>query len=143
MVIFQMILFVFFVFFVFSFFALKQRSRVHIIEPHHEKTNICTCENKDADQVCGNHEANQRLCFRYMDSKIPLLSKSEIFCSCTAWFVFDQVGNHNVSFLMTRLISEQAWLCRTCRSPEESFSCCSSRKRHKIKWDIHAFCSWS
>ena len=30
-------------------------------------------------------------------------------------------------------ISEQAGLCRTCRSPEESFSCCSSRKRHNIR----------
>ena len=33
-------------------------------------------------------------------------------------------------------ISEQAGLCRTCRSPEERFSCCSSRKRHNIRWDI-------
>ena len=28
------------------------------------------CENKDADQLCGNHEADQRLCFRYTDSTI-------------------------------------------------------------------------
>ena len=69
---FQMILLLLF------FSPLKHRSRVHIIEPHHEKTNICRCENKDADQLRGNHEADQRLCFRYMDNKIPLLSKSEI-----------------------------------------------------------------
>ena len=36
------------------------------------------CENKDADQLHGNREADQRLCFRYTDSTIPLLSKSEI-----------------------------------------------------------------
>ena len=36
------------------------------------------CENKDVDQLRGNREADQRLCFRYMDSTIPLLSKSEI-----------------------------------------------------------------
>ena len=36
------------------------------------------CENKDADQLRGNREADQRLCFRYTDSTIPLLSKSEI-----------------------------------------------------------------
>ena len=36
------------------------------------------CENKDADQLPGNREADQRLCFRYTDSTIPLLSKSEI-----------------------------------------------------------------
>ena len=35
------------------------------------------CENKDADQLCGNRTADQRLCFRYMDSTIPLLPKSE------------------------------------------------------------------
>ena len=41
------------------------------------KPAFCICENKDADQlrVC---EANQRLCFRYTDSTIPLLSKSKI-----------------------------------------------------------------
>ena len=38
------------------------------------KPDFCICENKDADR-----EADQRLCFRYMDSTIPLLSKSEIF----------------------------------------------------------------
>ena len=32
------------------------------------------CENKDADQLCGNREADQRLCFRYIHSPIPLLS---------------------------------------------------------------------
>ena len=33
-------------------------------------------ENKDADQLRGNREADQRLCFSYMDSTIPLLPKS-------------------------------------------------------------------
>ena len=42
------------------------------------KPTICICENKDADQLRGNREADQRLCFRYMDSAIPLLSKSKI-----------------------------------------------------------------
>ena len=36
------------------------------------------CENKDADQLRGNREADQRLCFRYIDSTIPLLPKYEI-----------------------------------------------------------------
>ena len=34
---------------------------------------ICIGENKDADQLRGNREADQRLCFRHMDSTIPLL----------------------------------------------------------------------
>ena len=36
------------------------------------------CENKDADQLRGNREADQRLCFRNTDSTIPLLAKSKI-----------------------------------------------------------------
>ena len=39
---------------------------------------FCICENKDIDQLRGNREADQRLCFRYTDSTIPLLSESEI-----------------------------------------------------------------
>ena len=39
---------------------------------------FCICENKDADQLRGNREADQRLCFRYSDSMILLLSKSKI-----------------------------------------------------------------
>ena len=35
-------------------------------------------ENKDADQFRANRAADQRLCFRYTDSTIPLLPKSEI-----------------------------------------------------------------
>ena len=37
------------------------------------KPTICISENKDADQLRGNREADQRLCFRYSDSTIPLL----------------------------------------------------------------------
>ena len=42
------------------------------------KPAFCICKNKDADQLRGNLEADQRLCFRYTDTTIPLLSKSEI-----------------------------------------------------------------
>ena len=41
------------------------------------KPTICIDENKDADQLRGNREADQRLCFHYTDSTTPLL-KSEI-----------------------------------------------------------------
>ena len=49
-------------------------------EPRHEKAGFCICENKDADQLRGNREADLRLCFRYNDSIIHLLPKSEISC---------------------------------------------------------------
>ena len=42
------------------------------------KPTLCICENKDADQLRGNREADQHLCFRYTDCTIPLISKSEI-----------------------------------------------------------------
>ena len=48
------------------------------MSPVMRKPTFCICENKDADQLRGNREADQRLCFRYTDSTIHLLSKSEI-----------------------------------------------------------------
>ena len=75
------------------------------------KPAVCICENKDADQLRGNREADQRLCFRYLDSTIPLLLKSAIsnlFPSpeavqpglCRTWSETPKTG-----FLTTRLIS--------------------------------------
>ena len=69
------------------------------------------CENKDADQLRSNCAADQRLCFRYMDSVIPFLSKSEISSLwpssvavqpglCRTWSETPKTG-----FLRTRLIS--------------------------------------
>ena len=42
------------------------------------KQTFCICENKDADQIRDYRKADQRLCFRYIDSTIYLFSKSEI-----------------------------------------------------------------
>ena len=53
-------------------FCYSQMSRVV------RKPALCICENKDADQLGGNHEADQRLCFCYTDSTIPLLPKCKI-----------------------------------------------------------------
>ena len=61
------------------------------------KPTICICKNKDADQLRGNSEADQRLCFRYTDSTISLLLKSKIS-----------------SFYLSSL-TVQAGLCRTCQ----------------------------
>ena len=68
------------------------------------------CENKDADQLRGNREADQRLCFRFIDSPIPLLSKSE-FSSPYPYSVIAQPGlcptwskTPKTGFLTTRLI---------------------------------------
>ena len=42
-------------------------------EPVREKPTICMGENKDADQLRGNREVDERLCFRYTDSTFPPL----------------------------------------------------------------------
>ena len=73
------------------------------------KSTFCICENKDADQLRGNREADQRLCFRYIGSTIPLLSKSEISSLYPSSVAVKTVcvtrsGNQNVGFLKTRLI---------------------------------------
>ena len=74
------------------------------------KPAFCICESKDADQLRGNREADQRLCFRYTDSTIPLLPKSEI-SSLLAFSVTVQLGlcrtwseTPKTGFLRTRLI---------------------------------------
>ena len=83
------------------------------------KPTFCICENKDADQLRGNREADQRLCFRHTDSAIPLLPKSEISSFypssvavqpglCRTWSESPKTG-----FLTTRLI----YSCISFRSP--------------------------
>ena len=60
------------------------------------KPTIYIGENKDADQLRGCREADQRLCFRYSDSTMPLLLKSKI----SSFYLFS--------------VLVQAALCRTC-----------------------------
>ena len=68
------------------------------------KQAFCICENKDADQLRGNREADQRLCFRYTDNTIPLLPKSEI------------------SSLQPSSVAVQSSLCRTwSKTPKTDF----------------------
>ena len=42
------------------------------------KPDFCLCENKAADQLCSKCTADQRLCFHYSDSAIPLLLIAKI-----------------------------------------------------------------
>ena len=74
------------------------------------KPTICMGENKDADQLRGNREADQRLCFRYTDGTfppllIPKFSRSWVSSVtvqaglCWTWSETQIVG-----FLMHRLI---------------------------------------
>ena len=74
------------------------------------KPAFCICENKDADRLRGNREADLRLCFRYIDNTTPLLPKSRISSLwpsslavqpglCRTWSETPKTG-----FLTTRLI---------------------------------------
>ena len=60
------------------------------------KPTICIGENKGADQLRGNREDDQRLCFRYRDSTLPHLPISEI------------------SSFYPASVTVQPDLCRTC-----------------------------
>ena len=62
----------------FCSFSVLVRVLLHYMSREVRKPDICICENKDADQLRGNGEADQCLCFRHMDSAIPLLHKSGI-----------------------------------------------------------------
>ena len=84
------------------------------------KPDFCICENKDADQLRGNREADQRLCFRYTDSTIPLLPIAEISSLwpsseavqaglCGTWSETPKTG-----FLITRLKCFERLLLRFC-----------------------------
>ena len=83
-------------------------------EPHHEKTKVLHMRYKDVDQLCGNRETDQRLCFCYTESAIPLLSKPlAIFCDFTARFVWDLVGNPEDRFSHNEAHINIS--CRYCR----------------------------
>ena len=60
------------------------------------KQTIYIGKNKGADQLRGNCEADQRLCFRYSDSTIPPLLNSKI------------------SSFYPASVAVQAGLCQTC-----------------------------
>ena len=69
------------------------------------KLAFCICENKDADQLRGNRDADQRFCFRYIASTSPLLPK------------------YKISSLWPSSVIAQPGLCRTrSKTPKTDFS---------------------
>ena len=84
------------------------------------KPAFCICENKDADQLRGDREADQRLCFRYIASTIPLLpiyiyirtfKPLGLFCGCRARFVLDLIGNPEDRFSHNEAHFLKAYIC--------------------------------
>ena len=69
------------------------------------KQSFCILNNKAADQLHGSREADQRLCFCYKASMIPLLLK------------------YKISSLYPYSVAAQPGLCRTwSETPKNNFS---------------------
>ena len=102
------------------------------------KPTFCICENKYADQLRGDREADQRLCFRYIGSTISLLSKSEISslstisCSFTVWFLSGHVGNpeDRVSHNEAHLVSCDGIMLTRLYKTLRFFSSCKNDNFH-------------
>ena len=102
------------------------------------KLAFCICENKDADQLRGNREADQRLCFRYIDSTISLqnFKPLAIFCGCTARDVSDLVGNpedrfsHNEAHLCILQHHGTSVLGLRCLSLYQKMGCQSAKLQY-------------
>ena len=115
------------------------------------KPTICMGENKDADQLRGNRETDQRPCFRYTDSTFPplLIPKfSRFWVSsvtvqaglCRTWSETQIAG-----FLMHRLITEASIIIVHMYSQRSfSYFTCKasflwSVKQNKCAWTT---CLW-
>ena len=83
------------------------------------KLAFCICKNKDADQLRGNREADQHLCFCHTDSTIPLQPKSEI------------------SSLYPSSVTAELGLCRTWSEPPKT-GFLTMRLMYYIAHDIQA-----
>ena len=75
---------------------------------------FCICENNGADQLRSHCVADQRLCFRYIDTSMRLLLKSKnvkllvIFGGCAARVLSDlDTETPETGFLSTRPIHSQ------------------------------------
>ena len=84
------------------------------------KPTICMGENKDADQLRGNREADQRLCFRYTDSTFPplLIPKFSRFwvssVTVQAGLCWTWLETQIVGFVMHRLIFKSLDFLMSC-----------------------------
>ena len=97
-----------------------------LYELHLRKPDFCLCENKGADQLRSNCEADQRLCFRFTDSTLSLLLKLlACFCDCTGRFVSDLVGNPEDRF--SRVAAHMSCMWR-----KPAFNICKSKDADQL-----------
>ena len=115
------------------------------------KPDFCICENKDADQLLGNREADQRLCFSYIVQSLCFLHRKFQAFNHLVWLynpvckgagqkprrpVFSQQGSYDLhdetgtSDLLCRLI--WAFICRW-----QAFARFSNDNSHMTCWLAH------
>ena len=113
-------------YFLASWLIFQLKSLIYQMSRLMGKPTICIGENKGADQLRGNREADQRLCFRYSDSTIPPLLNSKISsfqpasvlvqpslcqsCSETTLLVFPR-GGSNVTCHSKYTVTRICFLC--------------------------------
>ena len=68
----------------------------------HEKTFFLHMGTKGADQLRGNHAADEHLCFHYIDSTIPLLPST-----------IPLLSKSEISSLLSSSVAEHPGLCQT------------------------------
>ena len=80
------------------------------------KPGFCLSENKGADKLRGDREADQRLCFRYTDSTISVVPKMRNFellafhSDSTDRFVSNRVGTPEDRFSRVAALMSLAYL---------------------------------
>ena len=74
-------------------------------ETLHEKPYFCVCENKGADHLRGERAADQRLCFRYIDSTYLFFLNPKFQASSSSVAVLPGLwsGTPKTGFLAMRL----------------------------------------
>ena len=68
------------------------------------KPAVCTCKT-GTDHIRDDRAADQRLCFRYINSVLTALHKSEISSLLTSYVALEPGLCRKTAFVMTRLIS--------------------------------------
>ena len=75
------------------------KPQFYYMSPVMRKKSFCICENKNADQLRGNREADQRLSFRYIDSTKTQISFAKVISA----FVFATRIVQSFNFLNAKL----------------------------------------
>ena len=88
------------------------------------KPAYCILENKDADPLRGNSEADQRLCFCYTDSTIPLYS--DVVFTRTPYFQ----GNLETSDILLTAPSVGCLLIQILKTNPTLF--CQTKKTNNV-----------